>query len=67
MAEAERIIEKIGKVSLDLTKYPGEDFYCDGAVEDELLEIVKITLLAENPLPNTQPLIASAIAGTSVR
>lgn len=34
-------IEQIGKVKLDLTKYPGEDFYCDGAVEDELLEIVQ--------------------------
>lgn len=33
--------EKIGKVTLDYTDYPGEDFYCDGAVEDELLEIVK--------------------------
>ncbi len=35
------MIEEIGKVKLDLTKYPGEDFYCDGAVEDELLEIVR--------------------------
>lgn len=34
-------IEQIGKVKLDLTKYPGEDFYCDGAVEDELLEVVQ--------------------------
>lgn len=33
--------EKIGNITLDLTYYPGEDFYCDGAVEDELLEIVK--------------------------
>jgi len=32
--------EKIGKVILDYSKYPGEDYYCDGAVEDELLEIV---------------------------
>jgi len=38
---AERIIEEIGKIKLDLTKYPGEDFYCDGAVEDELLQIVR--------------------------
>ncbi len=35
------MIEEIGKIKLDLTKYPGEDFYCDGAVEDELLEIVR--------------------------
>lgn len=33
--------EQIGKVTLDLTCYPGEDFYCDGAVEDEILDIVK--------------------------
>lgn len=35
------MIEQIGKVCLDLSKYPGEDFYCDGAVEDEILKIVK--------------------------
>ena len=33
--------EQIGKVTLDLSHYPGEDFYCDGPVEDEILEIVK--------------------------
>ena len=33
--------EKIGKVTLDYSRYPGEDFYCDGAVEDELLRIVR--------------------------
>ncbi len=33
--------EYIGKVALDYSKYPGEDFYCDGDVEDELLNIVK--------------------------
>lgn len=33
--------EQIGKITLDLSKYPGEDFYCDGAVEDELLHIVQ--------------------------
>ncbi len=33
--------EKIGKITLDYKYYPGEDFYCDGDVEDELLEIVK--------------------------
>lgn len=33
--------ETIGKVTLDLSKYPGEDFYCDGAVEDELLKITR--------------------------
>lgn len=34
-------MEKIGKVKIDDTYYPGEDFYCDGNIEDELLEIVK--------------------------
>ena len=33
--------ETIGKITLDLSKYPGQDFYCDGTVEDEILEIVK--------------------------
>ena len=33
--------EEIGKVKLDYSKYPGEDLYSDGAVEDELLQIVK--------------------------
>ncbi|MBR1930497.1 MAG: class I SAM-dependent methyltransferase [Lachnospiraceae bacterium] len=34
-------IEHIGKVTMDYSKYPGEDFYCDGAVEDELLAIAR--------------------------
>lgn len=33
--------EKIGKITLDDKHYPGEDFYCDGEVEDELLDIAK--------------------------
>lgn len=33
--------EKIGKITLDYKHYPGEDFYCDGEVEDELLDIVR--------------------------
>lgn len=33
--------ERIGKITLDYKHYPGEDFYCDGEVEDELLDIVK--------------------------
>lgn len=32
--------EYIGMVELDDTYYPGEDLYCDGQVEDELLELV---------------------------
>lgn len=39
--------EEIGKVRLDYSKYPGEDLYCDGAVEDELLDIVKSRTPAE--------------------
>ena len=33
--------EKIGNITLDYEFYPGEDFYCDGEIEDTLLEIVK--------------------------
>lgn len=42
-------IEKIGKVTLDYTFYPGEDYYCDGLVEDELLYIAKNYAPAEFP------------------
>ena len=42
-------IERIGKVSLDLTHYPGEDLYCDGAVEDELLRIARDYAEVEYP------------------
>ena len=38
---AEDKIEEIGKIRLDLTHYPGEDLYCDGDVEDELLKITR--------------------------
>ena len=33
--------EQIGSVTLDLSHYPGEDLYCDGEVEDRILEIAK--------------------------
>ena len=33
--------EQVGKITLDYTYYPGEDFYCDGIVEQEILEIAK--------------------------
>ena len=33
--------ERIGKIKLDLTHYPCEDFYCDGEIEDELLAIAR--------------------------
>lgn len=35
------MIEEVGKIKLDLTHYPGEDFYCDGEIEDELLTIAR--------------------------
>lgn len=38
---SENIIEEIGKIKLDLTHYPGEDLYCDGEIEDELLAIAR--------------------------
>ena len=34
-------IELIGKVKLNLKHYSGKDLYSDGAIEDELLDIVK--------------------------
>ena len=33
--------ERIGKVFLDTTYYPGEDLYSDGAIEDEMLAIAR--------------------------
>ena len=33
--------EQVGKVNLDLTYYSGDDMYCDGAVEDDLLKIAR--------------------------
>ena len=41
--------EYIGKVALDLSKYSGTDLYCDGDVEDELLDIVKTHKQEEYP------------------
>lgn len=33
--------QTIGGITLDLSHYPGEDYYSDGSVEEELLSIVK--------------------------
>lgn len=41
--------EQIGKVSLDLTYYPGEDRYCDGEIEEELLKIARDYAEVEYP------------------
>lgn len=35
------MIKKIGNVNIDYSYYPGQDLYCDGDVEDEILDIVK--------------------------
>lgn len=40
---------KIGNVTLNYRFYPGEDLYSDGAIEDELLDIVKDSARVEYP------------------
>lgn len=37
----ENKIEEIGKIKLNLDHYPGEDYYCDGDAEEELLDITR--------------------------
>lgn len=44
-----KIIEEIGKIKLNLAHYPGEDYYCDGDIEDELLTIAKDYSQVEYP------------------
>ena len=44
-----KLPEKIGKVTLDYRCYPGEDLYSDGAVEEEILDIVKERSRVEYP------------------
>lgn len=44
-----KLPEKIGNVTLDYKHYPGEDLYSDGAIEDELLSIVKNASRVEFP------------------
>ena len=43
------MVEKIGKITLDYSHYPGEDFYCDGDIEQELLDIAKNFSASEFP------------------
>lgn len=45
----ENNIEEIGRIKLDLTHYPGEDYYCDGDIEDELLHITRNYAEVEYP------------------
>lgn len=40
-AEDTNYLTTIGKIKLNLKHYPGEDFYCDGDIEDTLLEITR--------------------------
>lgn len=42
-------IEEIGKIKLNLKHYPGEDLYCDGEIEDELLGIARNYAQVEYP------------------
>ncbi len=44
-----RLAEKIGKVTLDYSHYPGRDLYSDGAIENELLGIVRNAARVEYP------------------
>ena len=41
--------EHIGKILLDYKYYPGEDLYCDGQIEEELLEIARDRAQVEYP------------------
>lgn len=41
--------DTIGKITLDYSKYPGEDLYCDGTVEDEMLTIARDYAKVEYP------------------
>lgn len=45
----EKSFEQIGKVKLNLVHYPGEDLYCDGEIEDELLTIARDYAEVEYP------------------
>lgn len=40
-SKEQEYISRIGKIKLNQKHYPGEDLYCDGAIEDELLEIAR--------------------------
>ena len=39
--EEKDYLTEIGKIRLNLKHYPGEDLYCDGDIEDTLLEITR--------------------------
>ena len=57
--------EKIGKVILDTTCYPGKDLYSDGAIEDEMLAISRDFAPEEfNRVCNTLSVYASSLKYT---
>lgn len=39
--ENKEYLTQIGKITLNMKHYPGEDLYCDGDIEDTLLEITR--------------------------
>lgn len=39
--EEKEHLTTVGKIKLNLKHYPGEDYYCDGDIEDTLLEITR--------------------------
>ena len=41
--------DTIGKITLDYSRYPGEDLYCDGAIEDTMLDIARNYAKVEYP------------------
>ena len=41
MLEDVKMQRQIGNIKLDDTFYIGKDFYTDGSIEDDLLEVVK--------------------------
>ena len=45
----QKSFEQIGKVKINLVHYPGEDLYCDGEIEDELLTIARDYAEVEYP------------------
>ena len=39
--ENKEYLTQIGKITLNMKHYPGEDLYCDGDIEDTLLVITR--------------------------
>lgn len=41
--------DTIGKIELDYSRYPGEDLYCDGEIEEKMLDIARNYAKVEYP------------------